>query len=252
MKYLFSRSGLALLEEFPTENTLLAFDFDGTLAPIVRKRDRAALPARTARLLKKLSGRAPVALLSGRELKDLKSRVPFSLLAWVGNHGMEGVPGGKARARNEKIVAKWAAALAEDMPAIQGTELENKRYSLTLHYRGANRPAKARRGLLLAAEALKPTPHILTGKKVLNLLTPGHTNKGLALQALLKAYKFDNAIFVGDDDTDEDVFRLQDPRFLSVRVGRKRGSLAQAYLKDQREVDSLLEWLLQGWAGNER
>lgn len=245
MKYLFSRGGLACLQAYLTENTLLAFDFDGTLAPIVKRHERAALPALTARLLKKLSGRAPVALLSGRELKDLKSRVPFPLLAWVGNHGMEGVPGGKPRARNEKIVAKWAAALGGSLPAIPGTELEHKRYSLTLHYRASKKPAQAQRALLAAAEALKPAPHILPGKKVINLLTPGHTNKGAALQALLRAHEFEKAIFVGDDDTDEDVFRLQDPRIFSARVGRKHESLAQAYLKDQGEIDVLLKWLLQ-------
>lgn len=246
MKYLFSRGGLAALQDFLTDDTLLAFDFDGTLAPIVKKRDRAALPAQTTRLLKKLSGQRPVALLSGRELADLKSRVPFPLLAWVGNHGMEGVPGGKSRARNKKIVAKWVAALTENLPAIAGTELEDKRYSLTLHYREAKRPAKTRAALLSAAEALKPAPHILPGKKVLNLLTPGHTNKGLALQALLKAHEFEKALFVGDDDTDEDVFRLQDPRIFSLRVGIRRGSLAQAYLKDQKEVAVLLTMLLRG------
>jgi trehalose 6-phosphate phosphatase len=245
VKYLFSRGGLAAIQEFLTEDTLLAFDFDGTLAPIVKKRDRAALPAQTARLLKKLSQQRSVALLSGRELSDLKSRVPFPLMAWVGNHGMEGVPGGKPRLRNEKIVAKWAASLTENLPSIKGTELENKRYSITLHYRESKRPAQARAALLGAAEALKPVPHILPGKKVLNLLTPGHTNKGLALQSLLRAYKFDKALFVGDDDTDEDVFRLQDPRIFSLRVGVKRHSLAQAYLKDQKEVATLLNMLLQ-------
>lgn len=232
------------LEEFLGDNTLLAFDFDGTLAPIVKKHDKAALPAKTARLLEKLSQRAPVALLSGRALKDLKSRVPFTLLAWVGNHGMEGVPGGKPRLRNEKIVARWAASLAKNLPAIQGTELENKRYSLTLHYRESKRPVKARRTLLAAVDELTPAPHILPGKKVLNLLTPGHTNKGLALQALLKAYGFEKALFVGDDDTDEDVFRLEDPRIFSLRVGVKRSSLAQAYLKDQKETEALLTMLL--------
>lgn len=245
MKYLFSRGGLDCLQGYLTNDTLLAFDFDGTLAPIVKRRDRAALPARTARLLRKLAADAPVALVSGRQLKDLKSRVPFPLLAWIGNHGMEGVPGGKPRAKNEKIVAKWAAALNTSLHSIQGAELEDKCFSLSLHYRSSKHPAKARRALLMAVEGLKPAPHVLPGKKVLNLLTPGHANKGAALQAILRAHKFEKAIFVGDDDTDEDVFRLQDPRILSVRVGPKRSSMAQAYLRDQREVEALLTLLLR-------
>jgi trehalose 6-phosphate phosphatase len=244
VRYLFSRAGLACIHAFLSDDTLLAFDFDGTLAPIVKKRDRAALPAKTARLLKQLTRRAPVALLSGRALEDLRARVPFSLVALVGNHGMEGVPGGKSHARTAKIVAKWADTL-ESQPAIEGSELENKRYSLTLHYREAKSPAATRRRLLTAASALKPAPEILPGKKVLNLLAPGHSNKGIALQALLKAHGFKKAIFVGDDDTDEDVFCLRDPRIFSVRVGAKKGSAAQAYLRDQGEAEALLALLLQ-------
>jgi len=157
---------------------------------------------------------------------------------------MEGIPGGKSQARTAKIVAKWADAL-ESLPVIEGAELENKKYSLTLHYREAKKPAAARRKLLHAASALKPSPEILPGKKVLNLLAPGHSNKGVALQALIKAHGFEKAIFVGDDDTDEDVFRLRDPRIFSVRVGAKKGSAAQAYLKDQGEAEALLSMLLE-------
>lgn len=245
MRYLFSRAGIQALEKFVCEDTLFAFDFDGTLAPIVEKHDRAALPAPTARLLKKLSKLVPVALLSGRGRKDLISRVPFPLLVFVGNHGMEGVPGDKSRAGSEKIVADWARSLKSSVANVEGAALEDKSYSITLHYREAKSTAAARRALLKAAHALKPAPDILPGKRVLNLLTPGHSNKGTALKAIMKSHGFKKALFVGDDDTDEDVFRLRDPRIFTVRVGLKRSSSALTYLKDQNEADALLSMIVK-------
>ena len=55
----------------------------------------------------------------------------------------------------------------------------------------------------------------------------------------------DTVIYVGDDETDEDVFQLNRPgQLLSIRVGRKRGSTAPYYLRNQAEIDRLLETLV--------
>lgn len=243
MRYLFSGQGLKELECFLSADTLLAFDFDGTLAPIVREPTKAALPAGTVRLLKALSRKAPVAFLSGRGLADLKKRTPFRALAWIGNHGIEGLPTHSRFAKSaERNAGRWKNQLLPMLPA--GVLLENKNYSLSLHYRSSKRPGTTERQLLSLVDALHPTPRVLAGKKVLNLLTAGQPHKGHALQSLMKKKKFSQAIFVGDDETDEDVFRLGDPRVFSVRIGRRAGSAAQAYLKHQKETDALLRLLL--------
>jgi len=52
-------------------------------------------------------------------------------------------------------------------------------------------------------------------------------------------------LYVGDDDTDEDVFSLPDERILSVRVGKKLMSAAQLYLERQSQMGSLLRYLAQ-------
>jgi trehalose 6-phosphate phosphatase len=55
----------------------------------------------------------------------------------------------------------------------------------------------------------------------------------------------DTALFVGDDDTDEDVFALDRPgRLLGIRVGRTPASQAPYCLRDQREIDDLLDRLI--------
>lgn len=246
MRYLFSREGLKSIQPFLSEDTLLVFDFDGTLAPIVKHHHRAALPKTTLDLLKKLSRLAPIALLSGRSVKDLKLRSPLPALAWVGNHGMEGIPGEKIQTQKTlKAVKGWSRTLGPQLEGQPELTLENKLYSITLHYRGSKQPLKAEKKLRALASALWPRPEVRAGKCVLNLFLPGHTNKGEAVQKLLKRYRFGKAVFVGDDETDEDVFRLRDPRIFSVRVGKKKGSSAQAYLRNQKETNAFLRLLLK-------
>jgi trehalose 6-phosphate phosphatase len=128
--------------------------------------------------------------------------------------------------------------------ALTGAFLERKRYSLTIHYRLSPRAALTRRQALTIANALQPAPRIIAGKCVLNLLPPGRANKGEALRRMLENGRWENALFVGDDETDEDVFRLRDPRIFSVRVGRGKRSAADWYVPTQREVARLLRLLL--------
>ena len=52
-------------------------------------------------------------------------------------------------------------------------------------------------------------------------------------------------MYVGDDVTDEDVFRLDQPgRLFTVRIGRSKTSAARYYLRQQQEIDTLLEHLV--------
>ena len=70
-------------------------------------------------------------------------------------------------------------------------------------------------------------------------------SKGDALIALRDRTEADVAMYVGDDVTDEDVFRLDQPgRLFTVRIGRSRTSAARYYLRQQQEIDSLLEHLV--------
>ena len=66
MKALLSPANRVLLDQLAWSNVLLAFDFDGTLAPIVANRHEAAMRARTARLFSTVCERYPSAVISGR------------------------------------------------------------------------------------------------------------------------------------------------------------------------------------------
>jgi trehalose 6-phosphate phosphatase len=91
---------------------------------------------------------------------------------------------------------------------------------------------------------LVPPPDIVHGKRVLNLLPPDAPHKGEALQSLLGLSGCARAMYIGDDVTDEDVFRMRMPEVLSIRVGRKRTSAAEMYLKNQTEVARLVRRLV--------
>ncbi|MCH2242672.1 MAG: hypothetical protein MK041_12270, partial [Aquabacterium sp.] len=92
MHYLFSEEGSRALDYAAVGRTLFAFDFDGTLAPIVARPEHAHLLPGVGEALSRLAETAPVAVISGRDRATLLQRLPPALAYVVGNHGNEGLP----------------------------------------------------------------------------------------------------------------------------------------------------------------
>lgn len=245
MKYLFQENGRKLLKSFSYAKPLVALDFDGTLAPIVNEPDQARCSQTVETLLKELQMSYPVAIISGRSLADLKPRVPKGILL-VGNHGLEGLTSKSGSLeRLQKLNSEWLESFEKEKNLRSlGVRLENKLFSLALHFRNSNRKQLAKSEILQFCAGLKPQPRIILGKSVVNVLPAGAPHKGVALLELMKHFQSESAIYLGDDDTDEDVFSLPDERILSIRVGMKRDSLAQFFLKRQNEVSRFLKELL--------
>lgn len=87
---------------------------------------------------------------------------------------------------------------------------------------------------------------IVGGKQVVNILPSRAPHKGIALERERDRLHCDTALYVGDDETDEDVFALDQPgRLLTVRVGSKRTSAATYCVTNQRAVDDLLRALIE-------
>jgi trehalose 6-phosphate phosphatase len=126
-----------------------------------------------------------------------------------------------------------------------GIAVEDKIYSLTLHYRQSKAPHRAKQIAVQAAAQLVPAPRLIFGKAVVNIIPPGTPHKGSAMLKLMRRLGSATALYVGDDDTDEDVFALPDERIVSVRIGRKSLSAARFYLREQSEMASLLTYLLR-------
>jgi trehalose 6-phosphate phosphatase len=242
VKNILAKEQLATLLDFAQERVLLAFDFDGTLAPIVRDPEAAAMRPRTAAMLAKVAKLYPCAVISGRSRADVMAKVDaIPLRAIFGNHGMEPSPNLRTWRR---LAARWHAQLASSLPPIAGVVIENKGVSLAVHYRKARARAAARRLILIAAAAL-PGARIVEGKMVVNALPAGAPDKGTALLSLCKRLRCKSAIYVGDDDNDEDIFALaRQGRLLGIRIGRSQHTQAAYFVPNQVAVDRLLVQLI--------
>ncbi|MCA2962067.1 MAG: trehalose-phosphatase [Silvanigrellales bacterium] len=249
MRNLFSPNVRPLLAEFCREphELICAFDFDGTLAPIVAQPGASRMHVEVESRLRALAGRCSVVVISGRSVADLQERVRIPGIQLVGNHGMESpFVHEEALALSRASSETWRVLLEESgMKALQGVELENKTYSLALHYRHSPRRAAAKAKLVALAGGLVPLPRLVGGKEVLNLVHPALPHKGTALTSFQASLARRRSLYVGDDVTDEDVFALVSPELWSIRVGRGGASLARFFIPRQRDVRRLLDLLLE-------
>jgi trehalose 6-phosphate phosphatase len=230
------------LRRFAKRQVLLAFDFDGTLAPLVPDPEAAAPRPETRDLLAALTERFPVAVISGRAVADVQFRLGVSVHAVVGNHGIEP---SEAMEEAAHAVATWVPSLRRRLASFPGLVIEDKRYSLALHYQGAPDAAEARRRIHAAIADLPYGSHATDGHDVVNLVLRGAPTKGDALRRLEAATSATGSLFAGDDATDEDAFQAQDPEVsLGVHIGTSRQTRALFHIPSQHDVDALLRVLL--------
>jgi trehalose 6-phosphate phosphatase len=242
--YLFSDAGRQALLGFVDRTTLFAFDLDGTLAPIVADPAMIEISEQVRQGLVRLGRLAPVAVVTGRACTDSREHLGFEPRFLVGNHGAEGLPG---RAAAEKEYARLCRVWAEQLQSLlpegmrDGIIFEDKGASLSLHYRHAPDREATHRAILVAVGRLQPSPRRISGKQVENLTVPDAPHKGEALKIIMGYLGCRRALFVGDDLTDEDVFRMGNGEIFGIRVGLSSDSAARFFVRDQDEVADLLD-----------
>lgn len=246
MKPILARAERAVLEQFAWSRVLLAFDFDGTLAPIVDEPHLARMRRSTRARLVEVALRYPCSVLSGRARADVARRLEgVPLVEVVGNHGVESTRAMGRAATFTRVTHRWTQSLRESLADAPGVEIENKGPSLAIHYRKSRRRRDARLRIERSVAALEGARRVIPGKLVVNVLPEGAPHKGIALRKIRADIGADTAIYVGDDVTDEDVFALDEPgRLLSIRVGRDARSAAPYYLRSQAAIDDLLDRLI--------
>ncbi len=240
--------------DFRRGKLLVGLDFDGVLSEITPHPADAALSPRTAQLLKALRGRSDtrLAIISGRGIGDLRRLVGLHGIFYSGNHGLQ-IRGPGLRwmhpEANEVDRAVWRG-LEEGLKDIPGAIVEHKILGAAIHYRQV-RPEHRRRlsGLVRAHHrSLSGRFRILPGKKIFDLRPALAWDKGRALdmirQRLEPRFAW-NAVFVGDDKTDEEAFLTLAGTALTVRVGRVSRSAAQYVIPGRSWVDHLLEELVR-------
>ena len=231
----------------------LFLDYDGTLAPIVGRPEKAYLSYSMKDVLRRLQKRYPLAIISGRGLDDLMDRVAINGVVYAGNHGFE------IESDDFSYRVEEAQGFRENLPAIatvldgclkgfKGVIVENKGLTLSVHYRLVDtrevpRVIEAVHGALASFKE-EGSVRITEGKKVIEVRPPVKWGKGKAVTWILARGGFGDTlpIYIGDDETDRDAFRALKGRGLSIVVGH-RWKDADYFLRDQSEVSGLLKWL---------
>jgi trehalose 6-phosphate phosphatase len=199
--------------------TGLFTDFDGTLSPIVRRPEIAAPLPGVPELLKQLGAQMLlVAVVSGRPAAWLVETLQLGrtggdaaggLVQAFGLHGLEHWAGGQIEV-DEAAIA-WQPAIAEAraraMAAdVEGVEVENKQYGVTLHWRNAPDPEGAAERAKQLAGHLGETTGLIprTGKSSVELVPPIGIDKGTVVRRWVESAAGDarRVAFLGDDASD--------------------------------------------------
>lgn len=213
-----------LIELSRTPVLLIASDFDGTLSSITPVPAQAAPNREAIAALQALAAmpQTHVAIISGRSLRDLSAVSGFSEdVHLVGSHGSEFDPDFVQRL--DPALVQLRDRVRDDFRAIAETAsgflVEEKPGSVAFHYRLADKQAAGRAvDLISQGPATDPRIHMKRGKCVIELsVIP--TDKGKALASIRHRVGATAAIFIGDDESDEDAFGTLCGPDASVKVG---------------------------------
>jgi trehalose 6-phosphate phosphatase len=235
VKHLLSKQNINALIDLATSRAIFAFDFDGTLAPLHPDRDRAMMRAQTQALFAHVCTRYRCVVISGRGRRDVERRMlraPVHTI--IGNHGLED------RERVVSDAAQDMRVLKQLLVHLRGVDIEDKHHSLAVHG-----PSLAHVRKLVERVNRRGRFRLIAGKRVLNIVSATAPNKGDALDQLMKRARVQRALFIGDDVTDEDVFARNSTSLLTVRVGYSAASKARYFVRNQFEVDDVLDLLAQ-------
>ena len=241
---------------------MLLLDIDGTLSPIAPRPDIAIVPAATRRALRELERHSDVhvAVISGRSVHDARRLVGVPGVWTIGNHGFEVAPPDQPPSVRDDVLqfaervraaGGRAIALGERVP---GVVVEDKRWTLSVHYRLADPGVVPQLADEVHAIARDHGLVVTHGKKILELRPPIRIDKGSAAVELANQLGAlgDGASLVaaGDDRTDEDMFRAlraRMPSCVTVRVGEDASAhetAAEFRIPDPAAMREFLELVL--------
>ena len=196
--------------------TALLLDVDGTLLDIATTPTAVAVPPMLLPILKRLHEQAQggVAFVSGRTIDNLDSLFSPLVLPAVGGHGAEMRldPHGQKVRRSATSLTETLRRQIRLLAAVDKRILvEDKSYSIALHYRLALNQETFLKAKIAAITAAEPHGNIevLSGKAVIEIKSAQYS-KGTAVRELmtLRPFAGRTPVFIGDDTTDESVFAI--------------------------------------------
>lgn len=241
-------------DKLTKENRRVVFflDFDGTLSPIVEDPDTAIIPERTRDVLSVVADRFTTAIVSGRSKEKVMKLVGLDQLIYAGSHGfdIEGPQG----IISHRVASDWLPSLKEAslelenlLPSFPGASIEDNLLSISFHYRKLD-PERISEAQGMVDEIVNRHGLLRTkGKMVYEVRPLFDWHKGKAVEYLLQVLQLMGPdvlpIYIGDDVTDEDAFKVLQGKGISVLVADpslSRQTHADMRLNDPLEVQAFL------------
>lgn len=237
-----------------TKNILLFMDYDGTLAPFQADPLSAFALPEIEEALKKLDKEQKfhLSLVSGRKLNELKKMIKLSRSNYAGSHGLEidmSFAEGKIYPDQNKkpdvLSKKNYQKTKEKYLEEEAVHVEDKGFGLALHFDSEKEQSEAEKELQVLFE--NTAYQVLSGRKVIEI-RPESWDKGKAVNYISDQIK-DNLdlknvlrIYIGDDRTDEDAFRvLKDGITIYVQNDDDLNTEAEYYLRNPEDTAKLLK-----------
>ncbi|EOY24416.1 hypothetical protein QUC31_008740 [Theobroma cacao] len=254
-------------------------DYDGVLSPIVDDPDRAFMSDAMRSAVRNVAKHFPTAIISGRSRDKVYELVGLTELYYAGSHGMD-IMGPVSHTESDDhpncirstdqqgkevnlfqparefipMIDEVFKTLVENTKDIKGAKVENHKFCASVHYRNVeekNWPTIAQ----CVHDILKDYPRLrLThGRKVLEIRPVIDWNKGKAVEFLLEALGLSGRddvlpIYIGDDRTDEDAFKVlrEGSRGYGILVSSvPKESKAFYSVRDPSEVKKFLKALVR-------
>ena len=254
VKYLNSKTLESIKKRYQkSQKRLFLIDYDGTLTPIATLPEMALLNRKTESLLKRMASdkRNTVAIISGRDQIFIEDQFKNLDVILIAEHGFFiKYPGGKWN-KNIELNMSWKEKiiplLYNYVDRCSGSMIEEKHASVVWHYRNIDEDTASMRINELKddlTEIIKNESNLqlLEGDKVLEVKSLLY-DKGTAGSSLIIRENYDFILAIGDDRTDEDLFKIIPESGISIKVGSEP-SKALYNIKDQAQIYEILSLFL--------
>jgi len=247
-----------LKEQWKGKQIVVFLDYDGTLTPIVATPDLATISDEMKEILRELAGNCTTIVVSGRGRADVASLVGLDSLYYAGSHGFDIAGPSETNLRHEigleyrSTLEDVTSTLRSELADTHGVLVEDKRFSVAVHYRLVNE-AEVAKVEKVVDDVLAQHPNLRKslGKKIFELRPDVDWDKGKAVLWLLQVLNLDDdnvmPLYIGDDVTDEDAFAALHGQGLGILVSEtSRQTCADLSLRNTLEVGTFLK-LVSEW-----
>jgi len=233
-------------------NRYIFLDYDGTVVPLVSHPSKAKPEDETLKLLHEVSSceRTTLTIISGRESKSLNEWVGDLPINIVAEHGAAIRKIGEPWVYEEDHSESWKKFIRPTLELFSkrcpGSFVEEKNLTLAWHYRNVDNDIAFSRSRELLDNLYhlirNANLHIIDGNKVIEVRIAG-IDKGAASKRIIAGKNVDFILAIGDDRTDEDMFRALADKAITIKVGSGL-THAKYSLPNQGQVIQFLNQLI--------